>query len=480
MQLLLNYLPIFPELFILSMSCVVLLADLFYGKNNPKLAYNLTQLTLLIAAALSYFLYAMPSTTLFSGHFTLDKMASLLKIFIYTLGFAAFVYGRCYIQVRNMPNSEYYVLGLLCLLGCMILVSANSFLILYLGIETLSLPLYAMVALRKDSAIASEASLKYLVMGTLASGLLLYGISLVYGATGQIMLAEVKDAVLHMAAPAQNLMLSMGLVFIVVGIAFKLGAAPFHMWVPDVYEGAPDSVTLFLSGAPKLASLGLALRIFVDAMPELVVHWQTMLIVIAVLSMALGNLVAIVQSNIKRMLAYSAIAHIGYMILGLVAATPEGYAAAIFYMINYALMSVGAFGIVTLLSKEGFEAENINDFKGLNARNPWLAFMLLLIMFSMAGIPPIVGFFAKLGVLEALVNARIIWLAALALVFAIIGAYYYLRVVKVMYFEAPDNPSPIEIAKDAQMMLSVNGLAVLLLGIFPGALLQICRVVTQA
>jgi len=266
----------------------------------------------------------------------------------------------------------------------------------------------------------------------------------------------------------------------VVGVAFKLGAVPFHMWVPDVYQGAPDSVTLFLSGAPKIASLGLALRILVDATPELVMHWQPMLIVLAVLSMALGNIVAIIQNNIKRMIAYSSIAHMGYMILGLAAATPEGYAAAIFYMINYAIMSVGAFGVMVLLSREGFEADNVDDFRGLNARNPWLAFMMLLVMFSMAGIPPIVGFFAKLGVLQALVNAKIIWLAALALVFAIIGAYYYLRVVKVMYFEAPDDSSVLKITKAARLMISINGLAVLLLGIFPGSLLEICRIATQA
>ncbi len=479
MASMLTYISILPELIVLSMSCVILLADLFLGKNNPRLAYSLTQITLLLAALTSIYLYKMPAVTLFSEHFILDRTASLLKLLVYATGFAAFVYGRQYIQLRKMPNGEYYVLGLLCLLGCMVLVSANSFLTLYLGIEILSLPLYAMVALRRESGTATEAALKYLVMGTLASGMLLYGLSLLYGVTGEIVLASVKEFLSH-GDTSHNLMLGMGLVFIVVGIAFKLGAVPFHMWVPDVYQGAPDSVTLFLSGAPKIASLGLALRILVDATPELVIHWQPMLIVLAVLSMALGNIVAIIQNNIKRMLAYSSIAHMGYMILGLAAATPEGYAAAIFYMINYALMSVGAFGVMVLLSKEGFEADNIDDFRGLNARNPWLAFMMLLLMFSMAGIPPIVGFFAKLGVLQALVNANIIWLAALALVFAIIGAYYYLRVVKVMYFEAPDDPSTLKISKDSRLMITVNGLAVLLLGIFPGSLLEICRIATQA
>lgn len=474
----LNYTPIIPELFVLTMSCVVLMVDLFYGKSKPRLAYSLTLFTLIVAAAISLYLYDMPKITLFSEHFILDKTASLLKLTTYIMGFAAFVYGHQYIELRKIPVGEYYVLGLLSLLGCMVLVSANSFLILYLGIEIVSLPLYAMVALRRESGTASEAALKYLVMGTLASGMLLYGISLVYGATGQLILTNVYASLSQLAGD-QNLLLTMGLVFIVAGIAFKLGAAPFHMWVPDIYQGAPNSVTLFLSGAPKIASLGLALRILVDAMPQLVMHWQPMLVVLAVLSMALGNLVAIVQNNIKRMLAYSAIAHIGYMILGLIAATPEGYAAAIFYLINYTLMSVGAFGIMVLLSRSGFEAENVEDFRGLNARNPWLAFMMLLIMFSMAGIPPIVGFFAKLGVLEALVNAHFIWLAALALVFSIIGAYYYLRVVKVMYFEAPEDPTPVVTTKDSKVMITINGLAVLLLGVFPSTLLQICQLALQ-
>jgi len=474
----LTYLPIYPELLMLCMSCIILLADLFWGKTNPRLAYGLTQLSLVATTIVLLFLAKIPTLTLFSGHFILDKTAIILKTLTCITGLAAFVYGQHYIKQRQMPNGEYYVLGLMCLLGCMVLVSANSFLILYLGIEIVSLPLYAMVALRRESGNATEAAIKYLVMGTLASGMLLYGISLLYGATGEILLSSVKEF-LTQGMQGHELMVTMGLVFVIAGIAFKLGAVPFHMWVPDVYQGAPDSVTLFLSGAPKIASLGLALRVLMDAVPQLVIHWQPMLIVMAVLSMALGNIVAIVQNNLKRMLAYSAIAHIGYMLLGLVAATPEGYAAAIFYMINYAIMSVGAFGVMLLLSKEGFEAENVDDFRGLNARSPWLAFMMLLIMFSMAGIPPIVGFFAKLGVLEALINARIIWLAALALVFSIIGAYYYLRVVKVMYFEAPDDPSQIKITKDARLMISLNGLAVLLLGIFPGMLLQICRLAIQ-
>jgi NADH-quinone oxidoreductase subunit N len=475
----LTYLPILPELFVLSMSCIILLIDLYCGQKYQNLTYSLTQLTLLSAAAISLYLFDAPTVTLFSQHFILDKTASLLKILVYAMGFACFVYGRHYIKLRQMPNGEYYVLGLLCLLGCMVLVSANSFLTLYLGIEILSLPLYALVAIRKDSAVASEAALKYLVMGTLASGILLYGISLFYGATGQLILPAVKEH-LSTLSIEHNLVLTMGLVFVVVGIAFKLGAVPFHMWIPDVYEGAPDSVTLFISGAPKLASLGLALRLLVDAMPALVIHWQPMLIIIAVLSMALGNIVAIVQNNIKRMLAYSAIAQIGYISLGLVAATPEGYAAAIFYMINYVIMAIGAFGIMVMLSKSGFEAEDVNDFKGLNTRNPWLAFMMLLIMFSLAGIPPMVGFFAKLGVLQALINADKIWLAAVALVFAIIGAYYYLRVVKVMYFEAPDDPSRVSIAKDSQVMITINGLALLVLGLFPGSLLTLCRMVMQS
>ncbi len=373
-----------------------------------------------------------------------------------------------------MPYNEFYVLGLFSILGMMILVSSYNFLSLFLGLELTSLPIYAMIAFKRDSGICSEASIKFFIIGTMATGLLLYGLSMLYGATGSIQMDEVAK-VIAATLTEGRLILILGLVFVVVGIAFKLGAVPFHMWVPDVYEGAPSAVTLFLASAAKVAALGLAIRLLVFAMPGLLIQWQQQFIVISILSIAMGNIIAIVQTNLKRMLAYSSIAHIGYMSLGLVAGTPQGYAAATFYMISYAIMTVGAFGLIVILSRSGFEMESIDDFKGLNAKNPWLAFMMLIIMFSLAGIPPIVGFMAKVGVLEALIEVHMVWLAAVAIVFAIVGSYYYLRVVKVMYFDEPDLPGVIVCPLDMRIAMTVNSLTVLLLGIFPGILFNLCH-----
>lgn len=469
-----NFIPALPEIFLLAMTCLVLLADLFIPQKKHLLTYSLAQFALIGSALLVLWLYATPATLIFHNAFVWDHFAAILKFFMLVITIFAFLYGRGYIYEHRMPQGEYYILGLFSVLGMMVLVSAHNFIPLYLGVELSSLPLYAMVAIQRDSVVATEAAMKYFVLGALASAILLYGMSMIYGATHSLDISEIARA--SLATPAQQqFILIFGLVFLITGIAFKFGAAPFHMWVPDVYQGAPTSVTLFIGSAPKIAALGMAVRLLVDGMPELVTQWQQVLIVIAVVSFGLGNIVAIVQSNLKRMLSYSAIAHMGYMSLGLLAATPFGYAAAMFYMLVYAVMSLGAFGMLVLLSRAGIEVEQIRDLKGLNARNPWLALMMLLVMFSMAGIPPTVGFFAKLGILEALIAVHQVWLATLALLFAIVGAYYYLNVVKVMYFEEPQDTAPIVPSFDARLAISINGLAILALGIFPSGLINACR-----
>lgn len=470
-----TYLLVLPEIFLLSMICVIILVDLFVTQKQRILTYVLTQFTLVATAGITLWLFQQPEALIFNDSFVFDHIALTLKLFMLVISIFAFLYARSYINERAIPQGEYYILGLFSILGMLVLVSAYSFITLFLGLELLSLPLYAMVAISRESNEATEAAMKYFVLGSLATGLLLYGMSMVYGATHSLNINTISTTIL--ATPKlQQYILIFGLVFIVAGLAFKLGAVPFHMWVPDVYQGAPNPVTLFIGSAPKIAALGMALRLLADTFPDISLQWQEMLIVIAVASIALGNIVAIVQTNLKRMLAYSAIAHMGYMSLGLLSADSAGYAAAMFYIIVYALMTAGAFGILVILSKNGIEAERISDLRGLNTRNPWLAFMMLLVMFSMAGIPPTVGFFAKLGVLEALIGVHMVWLATLALVFAIVGAYYYLNVVKVMYFEEPENTTKVIAPLDAQIAISVNGLAILALGIFPSALIHACRV----
>lgn len=466
--------PAIPEIFVLSMTCVMLLAELFLGKAKRLGTYLITQSTLLVATVLTLMLLGQAPVETFGGSFILDNLSILMKVFIYITSFFAFWYARDYIHDRKMPEGEYYALGLFSILGMMVLVSAHSFLTLFLGVELLSLPLYAMVAMRRESDAGAEGAMKYFVMGALASAMLLYGMSMLYGATKSLHVAVVASTVATFSSD-QNLILVFGLVFVVAGLAFKLGAAPFHMWVPDVYQGAPTPVTLFIGAAPKIAALGMTIRLLVDALPGLIVQWQQLLIVVALVSVGLGNVVAIVQTNLKRMLSYSAIAHMGYMSLGLLAITPDGYAAAVFYVIAYALMTLSAFGMLILLSRAGFDAENISDLRGLNTRDPWLAFMMLLTMFSMAGVPPSVGFFAKLGVLEALIENHLVWIAIVALVFAIIGAYYYIAVVKTMYFEGPEETAPLTTSYDMRLAITVNGLLILALGLFPSGLITLCR-----
>ncbi len=470
-----NLVPLIPEIVILLTACTTILATLYLPiKMRSVVTYYITQIGIVISFIAVLFLYEDTPFHVFSDTFTLDHFAVILKIFILIPSFIVFLFSRYYIAERKIPSGEYYILGLFSILGMMILSSASNFITIYIGLELLSLPLYAMVAIQRDQSACSEAAMKFFVLGALASGILLYGMSMLYGATNSLDV-NVISATLSKVILQENFIVVFGLVFIVVGVVFKFGAVPFHMWVPDVYEGAPTSVTLFISAAPKVAALGLAIRLLVYATPGLHVEWSEFLMIAALLSMALGNLVAIVQVNIKRMLAYSSIAHMGYMLLGLIAATNRGYAATLFYIVSYAIMSMGAFGIIVILSKKGVEIENIEDFQGLNQRNPWLAFMMLILMFSMAGIPPTVGFFAKLGVLQAIINQGWVWLAAAALVFAVIGAYYYIRVVKVMYFDDALDDTRITVKTDVQLGVSVAGLAVLLLGLFPGALFTLCH-----
>jgi NADH-quinone oxidoreductase subunit N len=387
------------------------------------------------------------------------------------------VYSRLYLTVRGLFSGEFMVLTLFATLGMMVMISANHFLALYLGLELLSLSLYAMVALQRDSAIATEAAMKYFILGALASGLLLYGMSMLYGATGSLDLGGVSNAI--QSGHANKTLLVFGLVFMVSGLAFKLGAVPFHMWVPDVYHGAPTAMTMLIGSAPKLATFAFVSRILVEGMQPLVQHWSGMLVILAIGSMALGNITAIAQTNLKRMFAYSTIAHMGFLLLGFIGGDIEGYGAAMFYAVTYVLMSLGAFGMIMLLSRIGFEADTLDDFKGLNQRSPWLAFMMLILMFSMAGIPPTVGFYAKFSVLNAVVQTGHTWLAIVAVLLSLIGAFYYLRIVKLMYFDAPESHAPIVFGQDTTLLISVNGLGVLLLGLLPGTLMSVCAVSVQ-
>lgn len=478
--------PIFnaamPEIFLLCMTSMILLIDVFLTKRFRIVTYLLTQATLIITFLLTVnqYSHSLAPIVTFSGNYILDKLALITKIFVLVSSFFAFIYARAYISDRRMAYGEYYILGLLAVLGMLIMSSAYSFLTIYLGLELLSLSLYALVAMNKDSQMAEEAAMKYFVTGGLASGLLLYGISMLYGVTGSIQIDVISTFMTHISH-GQTLVALLALVFILAGLIFKFGAVPFHMWVPDVYHGAPTSVTLFIGSAPKIAAFAITMRILVQALPMLEGQWQQMLIVISVLSMFLGNLLAIAQSNIKRMLAYSAIAHIGYMLLGFIAGPSSalGYSAALFYITTYVIVAAGAFAVIALLSVGGIDLDKLNDYRGLNARNPWLAFMMLLLMFSMAGVPPTVGFFAKLGLLQALVDAHYVWLAALALLFAIIGAYYYLRVVMYMYFEEPQEElvgTHIALSPGVMAAISVNGAAALILGILPSWLIDLCRV----
>jgi NADH-quinone oxidoreductase subunit N len=467
-------LPAYPELFLLTMACAILVVDLFMSDDNRVVTYALTQAALAGAFAITLLTAVAEPVTTFSGMFVDDLMSDVLKLLTYLAVMTMLVYSRAYLAARGLFRGEYFVLVLFATLGMMIMISASHLLTLYLGLELLSLALYSMVALQRDSATATEAAMKYFVLGALASGMLLYGMSMLYGATGALGIAQLSDAIV--SGGLRNFALVFALVFIVAGLGFKLGAVPFHMWVPDVYHGAPTAVTLFIGSAPKLAAFAFIMRLLVQGLGAdwLVEEWQQMLIVMAVLSLAIGNITAIAQTNLKRMLAYSTIGHMGFLLLGILSGDITGYGAGMFYVVVYVLMNLGAFGMILLLSRAGFEAENLDDFKGLNQRSPWYAFLMLLLMFSMAGVPPTVGFYAKLSVLQAVINAGYVWLAVVAVLFSLIGAFYYLRLVRLMYFDAPTDTAPIAPRLDVSIVMGVNGLAMLLFGILPEPLMWLC------
>jgi len=536
----LNMAGLLPEILLLTMACIILAIDAYLPKNLRHLTYQLSQGTLIGTALL--LLATAPSQRVLAMNdmFVNDPMSAVLKLFILLIVFVAFIYSQDYLRDRKLFKGEYFVIGLFAVLGMMIMVSAHSLLTVYLGLELLSLSLYTMVAMHRESQKASEAAMKYFILGALASGMLLYGMSMLYGITGTLDLTELAQTIRQiaddhtvLAALTQSLsdihneniavviigqhlneyaansttltaiaqilaensdntvalaainpiidqslqqytILLFGLVFIIVGLAFKLGAVPFHLWIPDIYQGAPTAVTLFIASAPKIAAFAMLMRLLVDGMQNLHADWQDMLILLSILSMAIGNIIAIAQTNIKRMLAYSTIAHVGYLMLGIIAGTQAGYAASMFYVLVYALMTLGAFGMILLLSRGGFDAEQLDDFKGLNERNSWYAALMLILMLSMAGVPPMVGFWAKWSVLSQVIQTGFVWLAVVAVIFAIIGAFYYLRVIKLMYFDKPEDTTPIEAGMDMRVALSANALIILFLGLMPQTLMVVC------
>ncbi|WP_394778190.1 NADH-quinone oxidoreductase subunit NuoN [Undibacterium sp.] len=480
-----NLIPLYPEIFLLLAICAILLIDMFLADNKRHITYVLSLAALAICGVLTVVNFnGGQSVYLANNMFVSDPMSDLLKIFSYIAVGVTLVYSRQYVTDREMTNNhlggEFYSLALFTLLGQMVMISGNNFLVIYLGLELMSLALYALVALRRDHTVSTEAAMKYFVLGALASGFLLYGISMLYGATGSLDLTEVARAA---ASPAVNkTILVFGVVFLVAGLAFKLGVVPFHMWVPDVYQGSPTSVTLLLGGAPKLAAFAMTFRLLVEGLFSLAIEWQQMLTILAVLSIAIGNITAIAQTNLKRMLAYSTISQMGFMLLGLLSGVFNGdtshaaaaYGASMFYTVSYVATTLGTFGMILLLSRAGFESESLDDLKGLSKRSPWFAFLMLLMMFSLAGIPPFVGFWAKLAVLQAVVATGQVWLAVVAVLLSLIGAFYYIRVVKMMYFDEPTDTTPITAHGDMRLVLSINGLAVLVLGLMPGSLITAC------
>jgi NADH-quinone oxidoreductase subunit N len=484
-----NLVPVYAEVFLLIAASAILLIDMFSKDDKRMLTYVLSLLTLVGCAAFTLVDYNAGTTTYtFYNMYVSDPMGNLLKLFTYLAVGVSLVYSRQYTGQRGMTSGnlggEFYVLALFALLGQMIMISGNNMLSIYLGLELMSLATYALVALRRDHAVSTEAAMKYFILGALSSGFLLYGISMVYGATGSLDLSRIFSvANSHAANPT---ILVFGLVFIVAGLAFKLGVVPFHMWVPDVYQGSPTAVTLLLGGAPKLAAFAMTLRILVEGLLPMAYDWQQMLMVLAVLSLAIGNLTAIAQTNIKRMLAYSTIAQMGFVLLGLMAGVvggPDGgdasgaagaYSAAMYYAITYVLTTLGSFGLIMMLARSGFEAEELADFKGMARRSPWFAVVMTVLMFSLAGVPPMMGFMAKWSVLQAVASSGQIWLAVLAVMFSLIGAFYYLRVVKTMWFDEAVDATPIRTPLDMQVALSINGIAVVALGLMPGSLLGAC------
>jgi NADH-quinone oxidoreductase subunit N len=487
-----DHLPALPEAILLLGACALMIFDLYVKDASRGATLWFAQIILVLCAGATLFVLwgsGGAKYLIFSGLFVADVMGHLLKLFSYLAVSAALVYSRQYLFERGLLRGEFVTLLLFALLGMMVMISAASFLTLFLGLELMSLCLYALVALNRDSAVSTEAAMKYFVLGALSSGLLLYGMSMIYGATGTLNIYEVAEHAGRLAATASDrTFLVFGLVFLMAGLAFKIGVVPFHMWIPDVYHGAPTAVTLIVGSAPKLAAFAMAVRLLVNGLPELAQDWQQMLALLALLSMAIGNITAIAQSNLKRMLAYSTIAHMGFMLLGLLSGVvegnrlnaPEAYSSALFYVIVYVLMSLGAFGMLLYLSRAGFECENLDDVKGLNRVSPWYAFIMLILMFSLAGIPPTAGFYAKLAVLSAAVNAGQIWLAVAAVILSLIGAFYYLRIVKLMYFDEPKEMTAASGRAGFRYALSTNGLALLFFGILPQPLMAMCLTAIRA
>lgn len=459
-------------MFILGMICIILVVDLFLTDERRGITFTLSLLTLAGAAWLTATNVPDSRVLIFSDTFVADRLSYALKLVSYGAVALVFLFSRDYLKQKDLFKGEYFVLGLFGLLGIMVMISAHHFLTLYLGLELMSLSLYTLVAFDRDSPVASESAMKYFVLGAIASGTLLYGISILYGVTGTLDFGELATALAD--RDRAELPLLFALAFVLVGVAFKFGAVPFHMWLPDVYQGAPTSVTLYVGSAPKIAAFAMIMRIIVEAMGPMHEDWQDMLMVIAVLSLALGNVTAIAQTNIKRMLAYSTIAHMGFVVLGVLTGTVVGYRAAMFYVVTYVLTTIGAFGVIILLSRKGFESEELDDFKGLNARSPWFAAMMLILMLSLAGVPPFLGFYAKLVIFNSLIGSGLPWLAASVVIFSVIGAFYYLRVIKLMYFDEATDEVPIVSELDTRFVLSLTALAVLALGIFPDGLLELC------
>ena len=475
----LNLIPVIPEIILVGSILCVLMADLFVPDDKRGNIFGLMLLSLLGAAAAQVMTFPEQPVVTFSGMFVADSLGSVVKLTMYAVTAVVLIYGRKYTSDRHLFKGEYFSLALFALLGMNLLSSASHLLTVYMGLELLSLALYSLIGLQRDSSKAAEAAMKYFVLGALSSGLLLYGVSMIYGATGSLELFTISKCIA--TGRANDVLLVLGLIFIIAGLSFKLGTAPFHMWVPDVYQGAPTAVTLMLGAAPKLAAVVVMLRILAQGVDALIAEWQPILLILAVLSIAIGNITAVIQTNIKRMLAYSTIAHMGFMFLGVLVGTKVGYSAALFYILNYVLMFLASFGILLVLSRPNFECEKIEDLKGLNSRHSWYALLMLLTMFSMAGIPPLVGFYAKIAVIRAIVDLGMIRLAIFAMLMSVIGAFYYLRVVKMMYFDEAVDRVDIVVPGEIKLILALNALALLTIGMFPERLLDLCfQVVSQS
>jgi NADH-quinone oxidoreductase subunit N len=466
-----------PEIFLALAACAILMLDLLLNDSQRRWTGVWAVAALLITAGLVAEQPVSERIVALGGLFELDRMAQVLKVVTLLTVAVVFVYSTDYLQRRAILKGEYYVLGLFAALGAMVLTSAASLISLYLGLELMSLCLYAMVAFDRESGIAAESAIKYFVLGSMASGTLLYGMSIIYGVTGSLEIAAIAEAAHN--GLGDNIGLVFGIAFLIVGVGFKFGAVPFHMWIPDVYEGSPTCVTVFIGTASKLAAFALAMRLLPEALGGAQGDWSQMLVVLAVLSMAIGNIVAIAQSNLKRMLAYSTISHVGFVLLGILSGTAQGYQAAMFYMISYVIVAAGAFGMILLLSRQGFEADKIVDFRGLNARSPWFAGMMAILMFSLAGVPPFIGFWAKLGVIQAVLGVNYTWLAVVAVLFSVVGAFYYLRIVKLMYIDEPTDTAAIGGSLAMRALLSANALLVFALGALPTRLLEICQQAIQ-